>query len=66
MAESASLPPSIETYLKERWADQQAYFERKATANQTLYMRTRVVTLVAIWLKKYESSPGSAGVAVEV
>jgi hypothetical protein len=50
MAESASLPPSIETYLKERWADQQAYFERKATANQTLYMRTRVVTLVAIWL----------------
>ena len=36
MAESASLPPSIETYLKERWADQQAYFERKATANQTL------------------------------
>jgi|HubBroStandDraft_6_1064221.scaffolds.fasta_scaffold320047_2 hypothetical protein len=50
MAESASSPPSIETYLKERWADQQAYFERKATANQTLYMRTRVVTLVAIWL----------------
>jgi hypothetical protein len=41
---------TLDIYLDGRWKSQCDYFERAAAANQKNYMRTRIVTLIAISL----------------
>jgi len=42
--------PSVAAYLDGRWRDQCAYFERKASINQSRYLDSRRATLISSWL----------------